>query len=140
MCQCVQAVLRYVADEGIVSKLKQRWEAGGQGIVQGRRSAGGAAAAGGDSCSLSLRRWEELVQEVEGEVGAWKVVAALGRGCCCLAREEGRDALSDFSKYGSVNTAAGCCASAQPALLPSLTPDTRCLQHHKQTRELVVSY
>lgn len=62
-----QAVLRYVADEGIVSKLKQRWEAGGQGIVQGRRSAGGAAAAGGDSCSLSLRRWEELVQEVEGE-------------------------------------------------------------------------
>jgi hypothetical protein len=66
----VQTVLHYVSDEGIVSKLTQRWDAGGQGIVPGgsgsRRSSNMAAA--GDSSSLSVRRWDELVQEVHNEV------------------------------------------------------------------------
>lgn len=66
----VQTVLRYVSDEAIVSKLTKRWDAGGQGIVPGgsgsRRSSSVAAA--GDSSSLSVRRWDELVQEVNNEV------------------------------------------------------------------------
>lgn len=66
-----QAVLRYVSDESIVSRLTQRWDNGGQGIVPGgsgsRRSSSAAASA--DSSSLSVRRWDELVQEVNNEVG-----------------------------------------------------------------------
>lgn len=68
-----QAVLRYVTDEGIVSRLTQRWAAGGQGIVpggSGSRRSSSAAACAGDSSSLSVRRWDELVQEVTEEVRA----------------------------------------------------------------------
>jgi hypothetical protein len=72
LCICLpqQTILRYVPDEGIINRLTQRWDAGGQGIVPGgsssRRSSN--AAAGRDSSSLSVRRWEELVQEVNAEV------------------------------------------------------------------------
>lgn len=63
-------MLRHVSDESIVSKLTQKWDAGGQGLVAGgggsRRSSSAAAAA--DSSSLSVRRWDELVQEVNSEV------------------------------------------------------------------------
>jgi hypothetical protein len=65
-------VLRYVSDESIVSRLTQKWDAGGQGLVPGggggRRSSSAAAAAAGDSSNLSVRRWDELVQEVNNEV------------------------------------------------------------------------
>jgi hypothetical protein len=65
-----------VPDEGIVSRLTQRWDGGGQGIVPGGSSSRrfSNAAASGDSSSLSVRRWDELVQEVNAEV----------RGCYLL--------------------------------------------------------
>lgn len=74
-----QAVLRYVTDEGIVSRLTQRWAAGGHGIMpagSSSRRSSSAATAAGDSSSLSVRRWDELVQEVTEEV----------RVCCCCCR------------------------------------------------------
>jgi hypothetical protein len=75
-------MLRYVPDEGIVSRLTQRWGAGGQGALPGgagggggggRRASGVAGGGGGggggpEACSLSVRRWDELVQEVTEEV------------------------------------------------------------------------
>ena len=72
MVSCAQAVLRHVPHEGIVSKLTQRWDAGGQGNAPAgnrRSSSAAAAAAASDSCSLSVRRWDELVKEVNEEVG-----------------------------------------------------------------------
>lgn len=60
-----------MSDESIASKLTQKWDAGGQGLVPGgggSRRSSSAAAAAADSSSLSVRRWDELVQEVNSEV------------------------------------------------------------------------
>eukprot|EP00879_Flechtneria_rotunda_P032488 GHRR01035701.1.p1 GENE.GHRR01035701.1~~GHRR01035701.1.p1 ORF type:complete len:267 (+),score=123.45 GHRR01035701.1:919-1719(+) len=65
-------LLRYIPDEEIGRELSEKWDAGGQGIVPqglgaGRRSSTSAAAAAGtagDSCCLSVRRWDELVKLV----------------------------------------------------------------------------
>jgi hypothetical protein len=82
-------VCRYVPDEELTSQLAAKWAAGGQGLVPGsnssRRSSGrpSTGAAGGDSCCLSVRRWDELVQEVTNKVGAaWCEGHARRLRCC----------------------------------------------------------
>eukprot|EP00775_Hariotina_reticulata_P003222 gene3222-3499_t len=64
---------RYVPDQELTAQLAAKWAAGGQGLVpggSGRRGSGRASTGGpgGDSCCLSVRRWDELVQEVNNKV------------------------------------------------------------------------